>query len=136
MALITDPGHAQADDAVGAAPASGDLAVVVLHGDLVAEEFRRPGAGVRDQRLVLRQFQLEFVTQELRQALFDLLGFGLRSGEPEQGVVGVTRRSAAAGSRDRADPRWACRAAACAAPAPAVRSPRLRARRIACRTLA
>ena len=60
------------------------LLVVVLDRDLVAEEPRRAGAGVGDQRLVLGEFQLEFVTQELRQALFDLLGFGLRSGEPEQ----------------------------------------------------
>ena len=61
----------------------------MLDGDLVAEEPRRAGAGVGDQRLVLGQFQLEVITQELREARFDLLGFGLRSGEPEQGVVGV-----------------------------------------------
>jgi len=35
------------------------------------------GAGVRDQRLALRQFQLEIITQERREALFDLLGLGL-----------------------------------------------------------
>jgi hypothetical protein len=61
------------------------------HGDLIAEELRRLGAGVRDQRLVLGEFQLEFVTQELSEALLDLLGFGLWSGEPEQGVVGLCR---------------------------------------------
>jgi len=44
---------------------------------------------VRDQRLVWRQFQLEVVAQECREALFDLLGLGLGSDEPEQGVVGV-----------------------------------------------
>jgi hypothetical protein len=63
----------------------------VEHGDLVAEELRRLGAGVRDQRLVLGQFQLEFVMQECRQALLDLLGFGPGPGEPEQGVVGLCR---------------------------------------------
>ena len=36
-----------------------------------------------------RQFQLEVVTQEPRQALFDLLGLGLGSGEPEQVIVCV-----------------------------------------------
>jgi hypothetical protein len=46
---------------------------------------------MRDQRLVLRQLQPEFVTQERRQALIDLLGLGPGSGEPEQGVVGLCR---------------------------------------------
>nr|WP_277605903.1 hypothetical protein [Glycomyces sp. L485] len=31
---------------------------------------------MRDQRLVLGQFQLEVIVQERRQALFDLLGYG------------------------------------------------------------
>jgi len=44
---------------------------------------------VGDQRLVLRQLQFELVTKEHSQTLFDLLGFGFRSGEPQQGVVGV-----------------------------------------------
>ncbi|MEV0570080.1 hypothetical protein [Dactylosporangium sp. NPDC050588] len=79
----------QADDTVGAAAALGDLAVVVVHGDLVAEELRRLSAGVRDQGFLLRQFQLEVVTQERREAALDLFGFGLGSGEPEEGVVGV-----------------------------------------------
>jgi hypothetical protein len=63
----------------------------VLNGDLVAEESSRAGAGVGDQRLVCRQVQLEVVMQELSQPLFDLLGLGLGSGEPEQGVVGLCR---------------------------------------------
>jgi hypothetical protein len=49
----------------------------VLDGDLVAEEGRRLGAGVRDQRLVLVECQLEVITQDLCEALLDLLGFGL-----------------------------------------------------------
>jgi hypothetical protein len=45
---------------------------------------------VGDQGLGGRQFQLELVSQENRQALLDLLGFGYWPGKAEQGVVGVT----------------------------------------------
>jgi hypothetical protein len=45
---------------------------------------------VRDQRLFLGQFQLEIVTQEPRQSLFDLFGLGFGSGEPEQVIVCVS----------------------------------------------
>jgi hypothetical protein len=62
-----------------------------LDGDVVAEESRGAGAGVGDQRLVLVQLQLEVVAQELGEALLDLFGFGLGSGEPEQVVVGLCR---------------------------------------------
>jgi hypothetical protein len=34
---------------------------------------------------------VEFVPQERGQPLFDLLGPGFRSGEPEEGVVGLCR---------------------------------------------
>jgi len=61
----------------------------VLDGDLVAEEPCRVRAGVGDQRLALGQLQLEVIAQELGEMTLDLLGFGLRSGEPEQDVVGV-----------------------------------------------
>jgi len=63
----------------------------VLDGDVIAEEGRRLGAGVRDQGLVLVEFQLEVIAQERRQALLDLLGFGLGSGEPEEVIVGLCR---------------------------------------------
>jgi hypothetical protein len=63
----------------------------VLDGDLIAEETGRAGAGVGDQRLAGRQFQPEFITQELCQPLFDLLGFSLGSGEPEQMVICLCR---------------------------------------------
>jgi hypothetical protein len=63
----------------------------VLDDDLVSEECRRLGAGMRDQCLVRVQLQLEVLTQELGQALPDLLGFGFGSGEPEEGVVGLCR---------------------------------------------
>jgi hypothetical protein len=59
--------------ASGPAVAAGDA-------DLIAEEPGPLAAGMGDQRLVRRQLQLELVTQERRQALLDLLGFGLGSG--------------------------------------------------------
>jgi hypothetical protein len=111
-------GNPRADRPGDGPTARGDLAVVVEHGDLVAEERRRPGAGGRAQRLVPRWFQREFVTRERRPALCDLLGFSLGSGEPGQGVVGIAGVTATAGSRDLGDPCRAYRAAACAAPAP------------------
>jgi hypothetical protein len=55
----------------------------VLDGDLVAEEPGRACAGVGDQGLVPRQFQLEVVMEELGEAGLDVLGFGFRPGEPE-----------------------------------------------------
>jgi hypothetical protein len=64
--------------------------VALSGGDLVAEELRRACPGVGDQGLVLGQFQLEFVTQEPREAGLDLLGFGFGSDEPEQVVIGVS----------------------------------------------
>ncbi|MBW8090841.1 hypothetical protein IGW14_23240 [Streptomyces hygroscopicus subsp. hygroscopicus] len=42
-----------------------------------------------DQCLFLGQFQLEFIAQELSQALFDLLGLGFRSRETQEVVVRV-----------------------------------------------
>jgi hypothetical protein len=84
LALITAGGDAQSHNAVD----HGAL-TAVLDGDLVAEERRRLGAGVRDQGLIRRQFQLEVLTQERRETLLDLLGFGLGSGEPEKVIVGV-----------------------------------------------
>ena len=68
-------GHAQADHAVERPLASSDLSIVVLDGDLIAEEPRRTGAGVGDQRLLLGQLQLEVIAQELGEATFDLLSF-------------------------------------------------------------
>jgi hypothetical protein len=65
--------------------------VGVVDGDLVAEESRRAGTRVGDERLVWRQVQLEVLTQELRQPGFDLFGFGLGSDEPEQVIVGLCR---------------------------------------------
>ncbi len=83
------PGDTKGDLAVDPAVAAGLLRVVVLGRDLVTEKPCRPGAGVGDQRLLLGEFQLEFVTQELRQTAFDLLGFGLRSGESKEMVIRV-----------------------------------------------
>ena len=61
----------------------------MLDGDLVAEAYRGAGPGVRDQGLVLVQFQLAVVAQELGQAGFDLLGFGPGPGEPEEVIICV-----------------------------------------------
>ena len=77
---------AQPDHAVDGGPVA-----AVLDGDLVAEEGRCLGAGMRDQGLVLVEFQFEVVTQELGQALLDLPGFGLGPGEPEKVIVGLCR---------------------------------------------
>ena len=77
-------GHVQPDATVGRSAARGELAVVVPDGDLVAEEPRRAGAGMGDQRLGLGQLQLEVFLQELGEATFDLLGFGLRSVNPSR----------------------------------------------------
>ncbi len=78
------PRDAQPDSAV-------DLRAVpaVLDGDLVAEESRRSGAAVGDERLFLVEFQLEVIAQERRQAGLDLLGLGLRPGEPEEVIICV-----------------------------------------------
>jgi hypothetical protein len=84
-------GDTEGDLPVDTSVTAGLLRVVVLDGDLVAEESGRAGAGVGDQRLALGEFELEFVTQELGQALFDVFGFGLWSGEPEQMVVCLCR---------------------------------------------
>jgi len=46
---------------------------------------------VGNQRLFLVEFQLEVITQELCQAGFDLLGLGLRPGEPEEVIVCLCR---------------------------------------------
>jgi hypothetical protein len=83
--------HPQRDLPVHRPAAAGGLAAVVLDGDLIAEEPGRARSGVGDQRLVLGQFQLEFLMQERRQSPFDLLGFGLGSGEPEQMVICLCR---------------------------------------------
>jgi len=79
----------QSDGAVDASAFAGDLVVGVLNGDLVAQESRRACAGVGDERLGLRQFQVEFVTQERRDTVLDVLGLGFRPGEPEEMVIAV-----------------------------------------------
>ena len=90
----------------------------MLDRDLIAEESRRACAGVGDQGLLGGQFQLEFITQELRQPLFDLLGLGLRPGEPEEVVVGVPAVAQPPVTGIVADPGWAGCAAAGVVPAP------------------
>ena len=66
-------GHPQPNGPVTRPLAIGDRLVVMSNGDLVAEESCRAGTGMSDQRLLFRQFQSEFVTEELSEALLDLL---------------------------------------------------------------
>jgi hypothetical protein len=65
--------------------------LVVVDGDLVAEEPGRARAGVGDQSLVLRQLQLELLAQERRKTLLDLFGLDLRPDEPEEMIIGLCR---------------------------------------------
>ena len=65
LVAITSLGTLNRIPPLTALAASGELSVVVLDGDLVAEEPRRAGAGVGDQRLGLRQLQRELLVQEL-----------------------------------------------------------------------
>jgi hypothetical protein len=44
---------------------------------------------VREQGLVLVEFQPEIITQECRESALDFLCFGFRPGEPEEGIVGI-----------------------------------------------
>jgi len=85
--------HAQLDHAVdraghvSSAGFPGGASLVPLEDpQLVAQEARRVGPGVGDQRLRVGQFQLEGVTQERRQLGLDLLRFGARPGEAKQEV--------------------------------------------------
>jgi hypothetical protein len=50
----------------------------VPEGDVIAEEPSPLAAGVRDEGLVLVEFQFEGLPEELRQPGLDLFGFGLR----------------------------------------------------------
>src|SRR5712691_2689761 len=78
------PGDAQPDR-----PVDMRAGLAVLDGDLVAEEGRRACPGVREQGLLLVEFQPEIITQERREAGPDFLCFGFRPGEPEEGIIGI-----------------------------------------------
>jgi len=71
----------------------------MLSSDLVAEEVRRLADGVGDQGLGFGQLQLEFLAQERPDLLLDLFGLVLGTGEPEQEVVALCRRSGYADAR-------------------------------------
>ena len=83
-------GHEQPDRSVDRPAVAGDLGVGVLGTDLIAEEVRRLAGGVSDQRLGLRQFELEFLAQKRRNPRFDLFGLVFRTGKPQQPVIAVT----------------------------------------------
>jgi hypothetical protein len=53
---------------------------------------------VGDQRLAGAEFEREFVAQEPCELIFDVLGFGLRPGEPQEVVVGLCRGPGYAGA--------------------------------------
>jgi hypothetical protein len=53
---------------------------------------------VGDQRLVRAQFEREFVAQEPCQLVFDVLGFGLRPGEPQEVIADDTLPAGSIGS--------------------------------------
>ena len=54
-----------------------EFVIDVLTHDLIAEKFRRSCPRMRQQRFLLREFQLEYVMQELSEFVFDFLGFFL-----------------------------------------------------------
>ena len=83
--------HPQRDPSVGRSLAFGEFGVAVLDGDVVAEEPRPLGAGVGDQGLGVVEFQPEGLPEEPREPGLDLLGFGLRPGEPQQVVICLCR---------------------------------------------
>jgi hypothetical protein len=63
----------------------------VLGTDLIAEEARCLAGSVRDQRLGLRQLQLQFLMQERRDLRLDVLSLASGASEPQQPVVGLCR---------------------------------------------
>ena len=57
--------------------------IVSQNSGLVAEESRSAGPGMCEQRLGLGEIQVQLLTQERPDLVFDLLGFGARSIEPK-----------------------------------------------------
>src|SRR5262249_49536803 len=76
-------GHRQRYLSVGRPAAVADLGAGMLDTDVIAEEPRPLAAGVRDEGLVLVQFQSEGLPEKPRQLRLDLPGFGLRPGESQ-----------------------------------------------------
>src|SRR5437016_12131080 len=86
--------HFQPDLAVDGAPtAPVALVVAVEDGNLVAEEAGGLCPPVGDQRLFLREFQLELLVQELPELRLDLLGLASWTGRSEERRVGKEGRS-------------------------------------------
>jgi len=67
------------------------LLVGLQDGDLIAEETSGLCPPVGDQRLCLREVQLELLVQELPELALDLLGLASWPGEAEQKVIGLCR---------------------------------------------
>jgi len=76
--------------------------IVLMGDDLIAKETCRSGVAMRDQGLVLREFELEVIAQEGAQATLDLFRFLSWSREPDQPVVGLCRVSGYADCARRA----------------------------------
>ncbi len=81
--------HFQRDFPVGGPAAAGDPRVAVPDADVIAEEPRPLGAGVRDEGLGLVEFQFEGLPEERCQPGLDLLGFGLRPDKPQYVIICV-----------------------------------------------
>src|SRR5215831_94160 len=65
------------------------FAIFLSDRDFVAEKSCRAASRMRDERLFLREFELEFCVQERSELLFDLFGFCFRSGKTEHEIIGV-----------------------------------------------
>jgi hypothetical protein len=63
---------------------------VVSDTDFVAQKSCGLGGRMRDQRLFIREFQLQLFSKKCCQSLLDFFGFAFRAGESEQKVVGIS----------------------------------------------
>ncbi len=84
--------HFQPDPPIDAAVAALIVLVVVSEDhDFVAEETCRVSASVRNHGLLRGEFQLEMLTQEVSDAVFDLLGFLPGTAESEQPIIRIAQ---------------------------------------------
>lgn len=70
-------------------PSPVQLVVGVADHDVVAQEARRLAGRMGDERLLLRELQLELLTEEAGELLLDLLGFRLGTDEAQEPIIGV-----------------------------------------------
>jgi len=67
----------------------GLVGIILRGGELVAEKASRFGLCMRDQRFLLREIELQFVTQKRFDSCFDLLRFRSWSGVATEPVIGI-----------------------------------------------